>query len=219
MTARLGGVEIARDRQRAILEALDFTVADDWQVTCPSRRHDIEGAADLVEEVVRIHGLDHVASVALPRAEGVARPTATPLQLERKLRAAARAGSTRPSPGPSSPTARCRIFCRRGATLDARQSDQRGHEGHASVACSRPARCREAECRPRCRRIASVRARTALFPRQGRCQRRSPLLASCLRAIAPYAAGRMARRRDSMPSMPSRRPWRCSKRRAHRSTI
>ncbi len=92
MTARLGGVEIARDRQRAILEALDFTVADDWQVTCPSRRHDIEGAADLVEEVVRIHGLDHVASVALPRAEGVARPTATPLQqLERKLRRAAAA--------------------------------------------------------------------------------------------------------------------------------
>lgn len=92
MTARLGGVEIARDRQRAILQALDFTVADDWQVTCPSRRHDIEGAADLVEEVVRIHGLDHVASVALPRAEGVARPTATPLQqLERKLRRAAAA--------------------------------------------------------------------------------------------------------------------------------
>ncbi|MEE3217689.1 MAG: phenylalanine--tRNA ligase subunit beta [Pseudomonadota bacterium] len=92
MTARLGGVEIARDRQRAILEALGFTVADDWQVTCPSRRHDIEGAADLVEEVVRIHGLDHVASVALPRTEGVARPTATPLQqLERKLRRAAAA--------------------------------------------------------------------------------------------------------------------------------
>ena len=92
MTARLGGVEIARDRQRAILEALGFTVADDWKVTCPSRRHDIEGAADLVEEVVRIHGLDHVASVALPRAEGVARPTATPLQqLERKLRRAAAA--------------------------------------------------------------------------------------------------------------------------------
>ena len=92
LTGRLGGVEIARDRQRAILEALDFTVADDWKVTCPSRRHDIEGAADLVEEVVRIHGLDHVGSVALPRAEGVARPTATPLQqLERKLRRAAAA--------------------------------------------------------------------------------------------------------------------------------
>jgi phenylalanyl-tRNA synthetase beta chain len=67
-------------------------VSGDWQVTSPLRRHAIEGPADLVEEVVRIHGLDKVASVALPRAEGVARPTATPQQkLERGLRRAAAA--------------------------------------------------------------------------------------------------------------------------------
>ncbi len=61
-------------------------------MACPLRRNDIEGPADLVEEVVRIHGLDKVASVALPRAEGVARPTATPQQkLERGLRRAAAA--------------------------------------------------------------------------------------------------------------------------------
>ena len=90
LTARLGGVEIGEDEQRRILEALDFTVGADWQVTCPPRRHDIEGAADLVEEVVRIYGLDHVASVALPRAEGVAKATTSPQQqLERKLRRAA----------------------------------------------------------------------------------------------------------------------------------
>ncbi len=93
LTAKLGGVEVAENEQRRILESLDFEVANDWQVTCPLRRHDIEGPADLVEEVVRIHGLDQVESVALPRAEGVARPTATPNQmLERKLRRAA-AGS------------------------------------------------------------------------------------------------------------------------------
>ncbi len=92
-TTRLGGIEVPADEQRRILEALDFRVADDWQVTCPLRRHDIEGTADLVEEVVRIHGLDKVESVALPRMDGVARPTATPAQLmERKLRRAA-AGS------------------------------------------------------------------------------------------------------------------------------
>jgi phenylalanyl-tRNA synthetase beta chain len=92
LTARLGGVEIAADEQRSILERLEFAVSEDWQVTCPPRRHDIEGAADLVEEVVRIHGLDKVESVALPRAEGVARPTATPEQaLERRLRRAAAA--------------------------------------------------------------------------------------------------------------------------------
>lgn len=92
LTARLGGVEVADDTQRVILESLDFTVGADWLVTCPPRRHDIEGAADLVEEVVRIYGLDKVESVPLPRQPGVARPTATPLQkLERKLRRAAAA--------------------------------------------------------------------------------------------------------------------------------
>ena len=90
LTARLGGVDVSEAEQRAILERLDFKVADDWTVTCPLRRHDIEGPADLVEEVVRIHGLDNVESVALPRMEGVARPTATPMQaLERRMRRAA----------------------------------------------------------------------------------------------------------------------------------
>lgn len=92
LTLRLGGVEVPEAEQKRILESLDFSVSADWQVTCPLRRHDIEGPADLVEEVVRIHGLDKVASVALPRAEGVARPTATPQQkLERGLRRAAAA--------------------------------------------------------------------------------------------------------------------------------
>jgi phenylalanyl-tRNA synthetase beta chain len=92
LTTRLGGVVVPEAEQQRILESLGFTVSADWQVTCPPRRHDIEGPADLVEEVVRIHGLDKVASLALPRAEGVARPTATPQQkLERGLRRAAAA--------------------------------------------------------------------------------------------------------------------------------
>ncbi len=93
LTNRLGGVDVPEAEQQRILESLGFSVGADWpknpDVTCPLRRHDIEGPADLVEEVVRIHGLDKVASVALPRAEGVARPTATPQQkLERVLRRA-----------------------------------------------------------------------------------------------------------------------------------
>ncbi len=96
LTARLGGVDVPDDEQKRILESLDFTVDGDWpkngEVTCPLRRHDIEGAADLVEEIVRIHGLDKVESVALPRVDGVARPTASAEQvLERKLRRAAAA--------------------------------------------------------------------------------------------------------------------------------
>lgn len=92
MTARLGGIEVAEAEQKRILESLDFTVSDSWEVTCPLRRHDVEGPADLVEEVVRIHGLDKVASVALPSVDGVARPTTTPQQaIERRVRRAAAA--------------------------------------------------------------------------------------------------------------------------------
>jgi len=92
LTARLGGIDVPVEEQKRILESLDFAIDGDWNVTCPLRRHDIEGPADLVEEVVRIHGLDKVESVALPRADGVAKPTATAAQLtERRLRRAAAA--------------------------------------------------------------------------------------------------------------------------------
>lgn len=85
--ARLGGIDVAADKQKAILESLGFAVAEDWKVSVPSWRRDIDGPADLVEEVVRMVGLDQVPSTPLPRADGVARPTATPMQsLERKLR-------------------------------------------------------------------------------------------------------------------------------------
>ncbi|NCU12902.1 MAG: phenylalanine--tRNA ligase subunit beta, partial [Sphingomonadaceae bacterium] len=90
LAERLGGVAIPDDRQRAILRALGFGSDARWNVIVPSWRPDVDGAPDIVEEVVRIHGLDNIASVALPRADGVARPTATPAQqLERRLRRAA----------------------------------------------------------------------------------------------------------------------------------
>jgi phenylalanyl-tRNA synthetase beta chain len=88
----LGGVAIPGDEQKRILAALGFVAADDWSVTVPGWRPDVDGAPDIVEEVVRIHGIDKVESVPLPRADGVARPTATPAQkLERRVRRAAAA--------------------------------------------------------------------------------------------------------------------------------
>ena len=88
----LGGLAIAAERQRAILTALGFAVADDWTVTVPTWRPDIDGAADLVEEVIRIEGIDKVPPAPLPRRAGVAAPTATPAQkLERRVRRAAAA--------------------------------------------------------------------------------------------------------------------------------
>jgi phenylalanyl-tRNA synthetase beta chain len=88
----LGGIDVKPDVQKQILESLGFTVSANWDVTVPTWRCDIDSQADLVEEVVRITGLDTVPSTPLPRADGVAKPTATPLQtLERKARRTAAA--------------------------------------------------------------------------------------------------------------------------------
>ncbi|MEN9682568.1 MAG: hypothetical protein RLZZ427_319 [Pseudomonadota bacterium] len=92
LAATLGGVPIPAERQQEILHSLGFAVSADWTVTTPGWRCDIDGAPDIVEEVVRIHGLNNIASVPLPRTDGVARPTATAAQLvERRLRRSAAA--------------------------------------------------------------------------------------------------------------------------------
>lgn len=97
---RLAGIDVAEHEQADILARLGFGVTrgDSWHVTIPSWRRDVgvagateswDGEADLVEEVVRIHGLDRVTASPLPRRDGVAIPTATPAQKsERKLRRA-----------------------------------------------------------------------------------------------------------------------------------
>ena len=90
--AQLGGIDVPANQQRVILESLGFAVAANWTVSIPSWRRDVDGPADLVEEVVRIVGLDNIASTPLPSANGGARPTATPIQkLERRLRRTAAA--------------------------------------------------------------------------------------------------------------------------------
>ncbi len=87
----LAGIDVAGDEQADILARLGFGVTrgEPWQVAVPTWRRDVDGEADLVEEVIRIHGLDRVPSTPLPRPDGVARPTATPAQkLERRVRRA-----------------------------------------------------------------------------------------------------------------------------------
>ncbi|HET9335284.1 MAG TPA: phenylalanine--tRNA ligase subunit beta, partial [Sphingomicrobium sp.] len=90
-TAALGGIEVPADRQQRILESLGFRI-EGGDAIVPSWRRDIDGPADLVEEVSRIIGYEAIPAAALPRAEGVAKPTATRSQMvERKVRRAAAA--------------------------------------------------------------------------------------------------------------------------------
>lgn len=83
-TQRLAGVEVSQADATAILERLGFSVEktseDRARVAAPSWRPDIEGKADIVEEIVRILGVDNVPSTPLPRAEGVAAAVLTPMQ-------------------------------------------------------------------------------------------------------------------------------------------
>ncbi|RTL80326.1 MAG: phenylalanine--tRNA ligase subunit beta [Hyphomicrobiales bacterium] len=83
-TQRLAGIDVSQAEATAILERLGFTVektgTEGARVTAPSWRPDIEGKADVVEEIVRILGVDTVPSTPLPRAEGVAAPVLTFMQ-------------------------------------------------------------------------------------------------------------------------------------------
>ncbi|MEM8551993.1 MAG: phenylalanine--tRNA ligase subunit beta [Pseudomonadota bacterium] len=82
-TKRLSGVAVPNDKAKAVLTDLGFTVDDGeepWAVTTPSWRADVEGKADLVEEVVRIVGIDDVEPTPLVRTEAVAKPILTTRQ-------------------------------------------------------------------------------------------------------------------------------------------
>jgi phenylalanyl-tRNA synthetase beta chain len=91
-TLSLGAVDVPEERQRAILLSLGFEFEGTGEVRVPTWRGDVEGPADLVEEVVRITGYDQIPSTPLDREPGVAKPTATRSQLvERRVRRAAAA--------------------------------------------------------------------------------------------------------------------------------
>ncbi|MDQ0317068.1 phenylalanine--tRNA ligase subunit beta [Amorphus orientalis] len=86
--ARLSGITVPDARIVEILTALGFEVAgsgDTLDVTVPSWRADVEGKADLVEEVVRIVGLDAIPAEPMPRLSSVAHKVLTPMQVRTRL--------------------------------------------------------------------------------------------------------------------------------------
>lgn len=66
--AQLTGLDVPHDKVETILTALGFgiTKTTPWTVSVPSFRRDVDGKADLVEEVARIYGFNHIPSTPLP---------------------------------------------------------------------------------------------------------------------------------------------------------
>ena len=85
---RLTGLSINRAEIRAALVLLGFWVSgtgDVTKVAVPSWRTDIKIKADLVEEVMRIVGVDKVPVEPLARLSGVAQKILTPIQNRRRI--------------------------------------------------------------------------------------------------------------------------------------
>ncbi|HLZ04546.1 MAG TPA: phenylalanine--tRNA ligase subunit beta [Bradyrhizobium sp.] len=80
---RLAGIEVPLPEMRSILTRLGFMMAGHgpiMKVAIPSWRTDVQGKADLVEEVVRIVGVDKVPMTPFERGEDARKSVLTPIQ-------------------------------------------------------------------------------------------------------------------------------------------
>ena len=82
---KLTGIEIPNDKIVKILESLGFDISNSWNVVVPSWRPDIYGEADLVEEIVRIFGLDNIESEPLLNLDQPTKPILTKKQKQIKM--------------------------------------------------------------------------------------------------------------------------------------
>ncbi|MEI6557406.1 MAG: phenylalanine--tRNA ligase subunit beta [Rhodospirillaceae bacterium] len=82
--AQLGGVDVPVAEQERILRVLGFAPAvhEDGHLTVPvpSWRGDVEAEADLVEEVLRVHGYDKIPATPMARPHTITRPAVTARQ-------------------------------------------------------------------------------------------------------------------------------------------
>jgi len=81
---RLAGIEVPLPEMRRVLTHLGFVVAGNGpvvKVAVPSWRSDVNGKADIVEEIVRIVGVDKVPMTPFERGDAPRKPVLTPIQL------------------------------------------------------------------------------------------------------------------------------------------
>src|SRR5712675_2158239 len=81
---RLAGIDVPLPEMKRILSRLGFMVAGSGstvKVAVPSWRSDVHGKADIVEEIVRIFGVDKVPMTPFDRGDTPRKPILNPIQL------------------------------------------------------------------------------------------------------------------------------------------
>ena len=160
---RLTGLDMPVKRMEQILRALGFEpvvppkathdAETIWAIKVPSWRPDVEGSADIVEELIRIEGYDKLPEEQLPAPASLG-VVVTPLQ--NRVRTARRVLAARgfletvtwSLHAPRKGRADDRRRQRAAARADHRQSDRLRSRLHAPVHAGEPRAGRPAQCRP-----------------------------------------------------------------------
>ena len=167
---RLAGIDVPLPEMKLILGRLGFMMAGTGpvvKVAVPSWRTDVHGKADIVEEIVRIVGVDKVPMTPFERGDDAAQagadrdPAAHPPRQAR----ARRARHGRGGDVVVHRQARGRVVRRRAARTRARQSHRVRSVRHAAEPAAGPGRRGAGQCRSRLSGCGAVRGRPGV---QGR---------------------------------------------------
>ena len=148
---QLSGLSVSADRARQILVALGFDVTDGapWTVTPPTFRRDVEGKADLVEEIARIAGYGALPSTPLPEVPRAVGGILTAKQARARAarRALAAAGYAEARTRPCSRSARPSTATSRPTSAP---SSRRSWFRRPRAAGTRPRKATSSRSRPTC---------------------------------------------------------------------
>jgi phenylalanyl-tRNA synthetase beta chain len=200
---KLTAIDVPARETADILGKLGFGVTGNgpWTAAVPSWRPDVIGEADLVEEVTRVYGFDHIPTTSLPRLSATSKPVRTPLQQRvPQARRALGAGHERGRDLVVHGARQGRAFRRGPAGRPAPpELDRRHARHHAPGDPAQPDRCGGPQRSARSCRSCPVRGRAdlprrhAAGPADGR-GRRAPSHGGAAQLARSGAHGRCVRR-------------------------
>ena len=186
---RLAGIDVPLPEMKRILGHLGFMVAGSGpvvKVAVPSWRSDVHGKADIVEEIVRIVGVDKVPMTPFERGDAPRKPILKPIQLRtrRAKRALAARGMVEAVTWSFISKPHAELFGGGKQRTRARQSHRVRSVRHAAEPAAGPGRRGAGQCRSRLSGCRAVRSRPGVQGRQaGRSTDRG--MPACATALRP----------------------------------